>query len=61
MSSGISYIWRILKGESPLSVLQSMPKEDFDKVQAVADNLKATGLNRQQRRKMERKMKTIKR
>lgn len=61
MSSGISYIWRILKGESPISVLQSMPKEDFDKVQAVVGNLKATGMNRQQRRKMERKMKTIKR
>ncbi|RHV92560.1 hypothetical protein DXA95_12200 [Odoribacter sp. OF09-27XD] len=61
MGNGLNYILRILKGESPKSVIESMPEEDYAKFQAVASNLKGTGLNRQQRRKIERKMKTIKR
>lgn len=61
MGNGFNYVLRLLKGESPVSVLQSMPEEDYVKFQAVASNLKGTGLNRQQRRQMERKLKTIKR
>lgn len=61
MGNGLNYILRILKGESPKSVIESMPEEDYAKFQAVTSNLKGTGMNRQQRRKMERKMKTIKR
>lgn len=61
MGTGLNYVLRLLKGESPVSVLQSMPEEDYAKFQAVASNLKGTGLNRQQRRQMERKLKTIKR
>lgn len=61
MGNGLNYVLRILKGESPKSVLESMPEEDYAKIQAAAANFKSIGLNRQQRRKMERKMKTIKR
>lgn len=61
MGNGLNYILRILKGESPKAVLESMPEEDYAKIRAVTSNMNGTGLNRQQRRKMERKMKTIKR
>lgn len=59
--SGWSYIFRILKGESPSDVLASMPKKDYDKVSSVVDNLKNTNLSRQQRRKIERKFNVVKR
>lgn len=59
--SGWSYIFRILKGESPSDVLASMPKKDYDKVSSVVDNLKNTNLSRQQRRKIERKFNAVKR
>lgn len=59
--SGWSYIFRILKGESPSDVLASMPKKDYDKVFSVVDNLKNTNLSRQQRRKIERKFNAVKR
>lgn len=59
--SGWSYIFRILKGESPLDVLASMPKKDYDKVASVVNNLNNTNLSRQQRRKIERKFNAVKR
>lgn len=61
LMSGWSYIFRILKGESPSDVLASMPKKDFDKVSSIVNNLKSTNLPRQQRRKIERKLNAIKR
>lgn len=59
--SGWSYIWRILKGESPKDVLASMPEKDYEKVSSAVDNLKNTNLSRQQRRKIERQFKALKR
>lgn len=59
--SGWDYIFRILKGESPSDVLASMPKKDYDKVSSAVENLKNTNLSRQQRRKIERKFKMVKR
>lgn len=59
--SGWSYIWRILKGESPKDVLASMPEKDYEKVSSAVDNLKNTNLPRQQRRKIERHFKALKR
>ncbi len=59
--SGWSYIFRVLKGESPSDVLASMPEKDYEKVSAAIDGLKNTNLSRQQRRAIERKFKTIKR
>lgn len=61
MGNGLNYILRLFRGESPQSILQSMTEEDYAKFQAVTSNLKESGLNRQQRRKIERKMKTVKR
>ena len=61
MSNGLSYVLRLLKGESPKSVFDSMPDEDYAKFKSATANLGKTGLNRQQRRKMERKIKTIRR
>ena len=58
---GWGYILRILKGESPKDVLASMPEKDFDKVSEVVRNLKATNLTRQQRRRIEREFKTVRR
>ncbi len=58
---GWGYILRILKGESPKDVLASMPDKDFDKVSEVVGNLKATNLTRQQRRRIEREFKTVRR
>lgn len=58
---GWSYIFRILKGESPSDVLASMPKKDYDKVSSAVENLKNTNISRQQRRKIERKFKMVKR
>lgn len=58
---GWGYILRILKGESPKDVLASMPEKDFDKVSEVVGNLKATNLTRQQRRRIEREFKTVRR
>lgn len=61
MGNGLNYVLRLLKGESPQSVIESMTEEDYSKLQAAKEQLKASGLNRQQRRKMERKMNKIKR
>lgn len=61
MSNGLNYIMRLFRGESPRSVIESMPEEDYAKFQAATRNLKETGLNRRQRRKIEREMKAIKR
>ena len=58
---GWGYILRILTGESPKDVLASMPEKDFDKVSEVVGNLKATNLTRQQRRRIEREFKTVRR
>ncbi len=58
---GWGYILRILKGEPPKDVLASMPEKDFDKVSEVVGNLKATNLTRQQRRRIEREFKTVRR
>ena len=58
---GWGYILRILKGEFPKDVLASMPEKDFDKVSEVVGNLKATNLTRQQRRRIEREFKTVRR
>lgn len=59
--NGWSYIFRILKGESPSDVLASMPDKDFEKVSSAVANLKMTNLPRQQRRKIERKFNAVKR
>ncbi|MBD9177583.1 MAG: hypothetical protein EGP82_00120 [Odoribacter splanchnicus] len=61
MGNGLNYVLRLLKGESPQSVIESMTEEDYSKLQAAKEQLKVSGLNRQQRRKMERKMNKIKR
>ncbi len=58
---GWSYLFRILKGESPKDVLASMPEKDFEKVSSIIDDLKNTNIPRQQRRAIERKFKAIKR
>ena len=58
---GWGYILRILQGESPKDVLASMPEKDFEKVSEVVGNLKATNLTRQQRRRIEREFKTVRR
>ena len=55
MSSGLKYISRLLRGESPKSVIKSMPEEDFEKVKEFIGGLSKTPLNRSQRRKIERK------
>ena len=61
MGNGLNYVLRLLKGESPQSVIESMTEEDYSKLQAAKEQLKVSGLKRQQRRKMERKMNKIKR
>lgn len=61
MTNGWSYIFRILKGESPKDVMASMPKEDYEKVSSAINSLKETNIPRQQRRAIERKFRTIKR
>lgn len=61
MGNGLNYVLRLLKGENPQSVIESMPEEDYSKLQAAKEQLKVAGLNRQQRRQMERKMSKIKR
>lgn len=58
---GWNYILRILKGESPKDVLAIMPQKDYEKVFSAISNLKNTNLPRQQRRKIEREFKSIKR
>lgn len=61
MINGWNYVFRILKGESPKEVLASMPEKDYKKVSSAVDNLKNTNLPRQQRRKIERQFKALKR
>lgn len=58
---GWSYIFRILKGESPSDVLASMPEKDYEKLSSAINSLKNTNMPRQQRRKIERKFKAVKR
>lgn len=57
MSSGLNYLWQIIRGKSPRDVIASMSEEDFDKVLAAAGKIKGNvHLTRQQRRQVERQL-----
>lgn len=58
MPSGWKYLKRMLCGETPAQILQTMPDEDFDRVRQASAQI---ALPRQQRRKLQRDLSKIKR
>ena len=49
---GLKYILRLLAGESPESIIKSMPDKDLSKVKEFAQNVDKSRLNHSQRRKL---------
>lgn len=53
---GLKYVLRILRGESPESVIKSMPEDDFNKLKRFAQGIDKSVLNRAQRRRLEKQL-----
>ncbi len=53
---GLKYVLRILRGESPESVIKSMPEDDFNKLKGFAQDIDKSVLNRAQRRRLEKQL-----
>lgn len=53
---GLKYILRLLRGESPESIIKSMPEEDFNKIKGFAQGIDKRVLNRAQRRRLEKQL-----
>ena len=53
---GLKYVLRILRGESPESVIKSMPEDDFNKLKGFAQGIDKSTLNRAQRRRLEKQL-----
>lgn len=56
---GLKYILRLLRGESPESIIKSMPEDDLDMIK-FARNIDKSVLNRAQRRRLEKKLAKLK-
>ena len=53
---GLKYLLRVLRGESPESIIKSMPEEDFNKIKGFAQGIDKRALNRAQRRRLEKQL-----
>lgn len=53
---GLKYLLRFLRGESPESIIKSMPEEDFNKIKGFAQGIDKRALNRSQRRRLEKQL-----
>lgn len=53
---GLKYILRLIRGESPESIIKSMPEEDFNKIKGFAQGIDKRALNRAQRRRLEKQL-----
>nr|DAR07349.1 MAG TPA: hypothetical protein [Caudoviricetes sp.] len=53
---GLKYLLRFLRGESPESIIKSMPEEDFNKIKGFAQGIDKRALNRAQRRRLEKQL-----
>ena len=54
--NGLKYILRLIRGESPESIIKSMPEEDFNKIKGFAQGIDKRALNRAQRRRLEKQL-----
>lgn len=53
---GLKYLLRFLRGESPESIIKSMPEEDFNKIKGFDQGIDKRALNRAQRRRLEKQL-----
>ena len=53
---GLKYLLRFLRGESPESIIKSMPEEDCNKIKGFAQGIDKRALNRAQRRRLEKQL-----
>lgn len=53
---GFKYILRLIRGESPESIIKSMPEEDFNKIKGFTQGIDKRALNRAQRRRLEKQL-----
>ena len=53
---GLKYLLRFLRGESPESIIKSMPNEDFNKIKGFAQGIDKRALNRVRRRRLEKQL-----
>lgn len=58
---GLKYVLRLLRGESPESIIKSMPDEDYNTIKGFTKLVDNRVLNRSARRKIERKFDKLKR
>lgn len=53
---GLKYILRFLAGESPESIIRSIPDDDLSKAKELYRSVDKSALNRAQRRRMEKQL-----
>ena len=53
---GLKYMLRLISGESPGSIIKSMPEDDLDMIKAFARNIDKRALNRARRRRLEKQL-----
>lgn len=60
MMKGWNYVIRLLKGENPADVINSLPENDYKQLAEAVGSLGSTNLPRQQRRAIQRKFQKVK-
>lgn len=58
---GLKYLLRLLRGESPWSIIKSMPVDDLDMIKGFAKDIDKSVLNRAQRRRLEKRLEKLNR
>lgn len=61
MMKGWNYVIRLLKGENPADVINSLAENDYKQLEEAVGGLGSTNLPRQQRRAIQRKFQKVKR
>lgn len=57
---GLKYVLRLLRGESPVSVIKSMPEDDLNRLKEFGRGIDKSGLNRARRRELEKRLARLK-
>lgn len=58
---GLKYVLRLLGGESPESIIKSMPPDDLDVIKGFARDIDKSSLNRARRCEIEKRLARLKR
>lgn len=58
---GLKYVLRLLGGESPESIIKSMPPDDLDVIKGFARDIDKSSLNRAKRREIKKRLERLNR